>query len=180
VSEVAPTETADAFDRFVAVRFFRKLLRLTDWLAERAIMVIMAMMLAIVTSQVFMRYVLNRSLDWADETATLCFVWTVFLALPLALRDGGHIVMEMLLTKLSPAGRDRLYRIMGVLSLVMLVMIAREAFRLALDNWDETIPALGLSGGLFYLAVAIGTAHCALRTIEIGMTGEPQKRGIIE
>ncbi len=72
-------------------------------------MVMMAVMLAIVTSQVFMRYVMNRSLDWADETATLLFVWTVFLALPLALRNGGHIVMEMLLSAVSRVRRDQLY-----------------------------------------------------------------------
>jgi TRAP-type C4-dicarboxylate transport system permease small subunit len=180
MSDALRRSPADALDRFAVIRAFRLVLRLTDWLAERIIMVIMAVMLAIVTSQVFMRYILNRSLDWADETATLCFVWTVFLALPLALRNGGHIVMEMLLTRLSAHARDRLYRAMSIFSLVMLVLIAREAFRLTLDNWDETIPVLNLSGGLFYLAVAIGAAHCALRSIEITLTGEPQKQGIIE
>ncbi len=170
----------DRFDRFAVVRAFRWLLRIADWVAERVIIAIMAIMLAIVTSQVFMRYVLNRSLDWADETATLCFVWTVFLAFPLALRNGGHIVMEMLLIRLSPEGRDRLYRGISILSLAMMVLVAREAFVLARDNWDETIPVLNLSGGLFYLAVGIGAAHCALRTVEITLTGEPQKAGIIE
>jgi TRAP-type transport system small permease protein len=174
------SQAEDAFNRFVVIRAFRLVLRLADWLAARIIIVIMAVMLTIVTSQVVMRYVFNRSLDWADETATLCFVWTVFLALPLALANGGHIVMEMLLTKVSAKARDTLYRAMAMFSLVMLMLIAREAFRLTLDNWDETIPNLNLSGGLFYLAVAIGAAHCGLRTIEIGMTGEPVKRGIIE
>jgi TRAP-type transport system small permease protein len=180
VTEALRKPAEDHFDRFAVIRSFRLALRLMDWLAERVIMAIMALMLAIVTSQVFMRYFLNRSLDWADETATLCFVWTVFLALPLALRNGGHIVMEMVLTKLSATWRDILYRAMGALSLVMLVLIAWEAFRLTLDNWDEKIPVLNLSGGLFYLAVAIGAAHCALRTVEIGLTGEPQRQGIIE
>lgn len=177
---VAVVPPADAFDRFLAVRLFRRLLSLVDWAIERIIIVIMAVMLGIVTSQVFMRYVLNRSLDWADETATLCFVWTVFLALPLALRNGGHIVMEMLLTRLSPQMRDRLYRLMAALSILMMLLIAREAFILTSDNWDETIPVLNLSGGLFYLAVAIGAAHCALRSIEILLSGEPSTRDIIE
>ena len=168
------------FDRFVLVRAFRRGLRLIDWLVEKIIIVIMAIMLVIVTSQVVMRYLFNRSLDWADEAATLCFVWTVFLAFPLALRNGGHIIMEMLLIRLSPRWRDGLYRAMGVLSFGMMVLIAREALVLTYDNWDETIPVLNLSGGLFYLAVAIGAAHSALRTIEICMTGEPQKQGIIE
>lgn len=175
---VAPQ--TDAFDRFLAVRLFRRFLSSVDWVIERIIIVIMAVMLGIVTSQVFMRYVLNRSLDWADETATLCFVWTVFLALPLALRNGGHIVMEMLLIRLSPHMRDKLYRFMAAFSILMMLLIAREAFVLTRDNWDETIPVLNLSGGLFYLAVAIGAAHCALRSIEILLSGEPSTRDIIE
>lgn len=170
----------DAFDRFVAVRLFRRVLAALDWSVERLIIAIMALMLGIVSSQVFMRYALNRSLDWADETATLCFVWTVFLALPLALRDGGHIVMEMLLIRLKPALRDRFYRAMSVFTLLMMLMITREALILAVDNWDETIPVLNLSGGLFYLAVAVGAAHTVLRSVEICLTGEPSKRGIIE
>jgi TRAP-type transport system small permease protein len=170
----------DRFDRFAAVRLFRQALRAIDWVAERVIIAIMALMLIIVTSQVFMRYALNRSLDWADETATLCFVWTVFLAVPLALRNGGHIVMEMLLIRLSDSARDRLYRGMAVFSVLMMLLIAREALILTHDNWDETIPVLNLSGGLFYLAVAIGAAHTALRSLEICMTGEPRKSGIIE
>lgn len=170
----------DRFDRFAAVRAFRRVLGWVDWLAERVIIAIMAVMLAIVSSQVFMRYVLNRSLDWADETATLCFVWTVFLALPLALRNGGHIVMEMLLIRLSPVMRDRLYRAMAALSALMMLLITKEAFVLTRDNWDETIPVLNLSGGLFYLAIAIGAAHCALRSIEILMSGEPSLRDVIE
>lgn len=179
IAGLAPAEP-DGFDRFAAVRAFRRSLRALDWLVERIIIAIMALMLGIVTSQVFMRYVLNRSLDWADETATLCFVWTVFLALPLALRNGGHIVMEMLLIRLPPKGRDALYRAMGGLSILMMALVAREAFVLTRDNWDETIPVLGLSGGLFYLAVAIGAAHCVLRTIEITLSGEPKKSDIIE
>ncbi len=170
----------DAFNRYALVRGFRLLLAAVDWVSERIIMLIMAVMLTIVTAQVFMRYILNRSLDWSDETATLCFVWTVFMALPLALRNGGHIVMEMLLTSVSAQWRDRLYRAMAVLSLLLMILITWEAWLLARDNWDEIIPVLNISGGLFYLAVAVGAGHTALRTVEICLTGEPQKSGIIE
>ncbi len=170
----------DAFNRYALVRGFRLLLAAVDWVSERIIMLIMAVMLTIVTAQVFMRYILNRSLDWSDETATLCFVWTVFMALPLALRNGGHIVMEMLLTSVSAQLRDRLYRAMAVLSLLLMILITWEAWLLTRDNWDEIIPVLNISGGLFYLAVAVGAGHTALRTVEICLTGEPQKSGIIE
>lgn len=158
----------------------RAALAALDRLVEVGIIAITSAMIAIVVVQVFMRYVVNRSLDWTDELATLLFVWTVFLALPLALRNGGHIVMEMLLTRVSDATRDRLYRVMAIVSIVLMTVVAREAWILTLDNWDETIPVLGISGGLYYLAVAIGAAHCALHLAAIAFTGEPRREGIIE
>jgi TRAP-type transport system small permease protein len=171
---------SDRFDRYRPIRAFRLAIRSVDWLAERTVVAMMAAMLAIVSSQVFMRYVLNRSLDWADEAATLLFVWTVFLALPLALRNGGHIVMELLLSSVSRANRDRLYRAMAVLSSLMMAVVAREAFVLAADNWDDVIPSLHLSGGLYYVPVGLGMAHTALRALEISLAGEPARVGVIE
>lgn len=170
----------ERFSRFRVVRVFRSGLRAIDWVAEKVIIAIMAMMLAIVASQVFMRYALNSSIDWASETATLCFVWTVFLAIPITLRNGGHIVMEMVLVRLSSGARDICYRLMSVFSFFLLLLIAREATILAADNWDETIPSLGLSGGLFFVPIAIGAAHCALRIMEVWLTGEPGRRGVAD
>ncbi len=62
----------------------------------------------------------------------------------------------------------------------MLALVARESFILARDNWDEVIPSLNLSGGLFYLAVSIGCAHTALRSLDVSLTGEPARVGVIE
>jgi TRAP-type C4-dicarboxylate transport system permease small subunit len=170
----------DRYDQYRLVRGFRGILRSADWLAERVIMAMMAVMLVIVSSQVFMRYALNRSLDWADEASTLLFVWTVFLALPLALRNGGHIVMEMLLSALSKRHRDRLYRAMAGLSAIMMVIVAREAFVLTHDTWDEVIPSLHLSGGLYYLSVGLGVVHTAWRALDLCLAGEPARVGVIE
>ncbi len=88
--------------------------------------------------------------------------------------------MEMLLAAVSKGRRDQLYRAMAVLSAVMLLVVAWEASKLTYDNWDETIPVLNLSGGLFYLAVGIGCAHTALRSLDVCLTGEPARGGVIE
>jgi TRAP-type transport system small permease protein len=144
------------------------------------LIVIMAVMVGMVTSQVFCRYVLNTSIDWVDEISRLCFVWSIFVAIPLALKRGGHICMEMVIARIPPLWRDGLYRAMSALSLGMMLLVAYEAWLLTLDNWDEMIPSTGLSGGLFFLAVAVGGFHTALHLFNILFMGEPQKAGIIE
>jgi TRAP-type transport system small permease protein len=163
-----------------AAAILRSPLALIDRAAGAAIIVIMAAMVMIVSSQVFMRYALNDSFDWADETSRLCFIWTIFLSIPLALKRGGHIVMEMLITRVDAATRDLLYRAMSVLSIVMMAVITWQALKLTYANWDATIPALGLSEGLYFLPVCLGGAHTVLRLVDILFTGEPRREGIIE
>lgn len=164
----------------VAVVALTRLLYGIDKLLEWFIIAIMVVMIAIVSGQVFTRYVLNSSWDWADELARLCFVWSILLAIPLALRNGGHIVMELLVTNVSERTRDILYRLMCLPGIVMMALIAWESVKLTLENWDETIPSVGLSGGLFFLAVAIGCGYTVPHLILITMTREPRRAGVIE
>lgn len=66
--------------------------RVLSWLDEALIaclLITFAVMVGVVSSQVFLRYALNTSLDWADELGRLMFVWTIFLAIPLGVRQGG-------------------------------------------------------------------------------------------
>jgi TRAP-type C4-dicarboxylate transport system permease small subunit len=140
----------------------------------------MAVMVVVVSAQVFMRYALNLSFDWADELSRLCFVWTIFLAIPLALKRGGHIVMELVLDRVGGRTRDRLYRAMAALSGLMLALITWEACKATVENWADVIPTLGWSGGLYFLPVTLGCAHTILHLVNILFAGEPRRRGIIE
>jgi TRAP-type transport system small permease protein len=151
-----------------------------DRLAGCFIIVVMAVMIIIVSAQVFMRYVLNLSIDWADELARLCFVWTIFLGIPLALRRGGHIVMVLVLDRVTSGTRDLLYRAMCGLSLGMMLLITWEAWKATRESWHDVIPTLGWSGGLYFLAIAIGCAHTVIHLANILFTGEPRREGIIE
>ena len=155
-------------------------LEAVDTVIAKILIAIMAMMVVIVSAQVFLRYAFNSSIDWADEVSRLCFVWSIFLAIPLALKRGGHICMEVVIARVPAGTRDALYRAMSALSLLLMVSIAYESFVLSIDNWDETIPSIGLSGGLFFVPVGIGAIHTALHLIAILFQGEPQKYGIIE
>jgi TRAP-type C4-dicarboxylate transport system permease small subunit len=155
-------------------------LEAVDAIIAKMLIAIMAMMVAIVSAQVFLRYGFNSSIDWADEVSRLCFVWSIFLAIPLALKRGGHICMEVVIARVPPGTRDMLYRAMSALSLLMMVSIAYEAFVLSVDNWDETIPSIGLSGGLFFVPVGTGAVHTALHLVAILFQGEPRKYGIVE
>jgi TRAP-type C4-dicarboxylate transport system permease small subunit len=49
---------------------------------------------------VFYRYVLEDSLVWNDEVASLAFTWTVFLFASALVREGGHVRVTLLVNAL--------------------------------------------------------------------------------
>jgi len=59
----------------------------------------------VVSLQVLLRYALNSSLGFADEMSRLTFVWSIFLGIPLGIRLGAHIGMELLSSRFRRACR---------------------------------------------------------------------------
>ena len=55
----------------------------------------------IVSLNVFMRYVWNMPLSWAEELARYIMIWAAFIGASLCVRDNVHVQMNLLQTKLG-------------------------------------------------------------------------------
>ena len=73
-----------------------RLLRAADAVLTGVLLASVAVMVGVVSAQVALRYGFNESIDWADEVGRLAFVWAIFLASPLGVRDGAHIGIDLL------------------------------------------------------------------------------------
>ena len=155
-------------------------LAFVDSIAAKAVIFIMGVMVAVVSAQVALRYGFNNSIDWADEISRLCFVWLIFLAIPLGIRRGAHIGIELLTVRLPPRFRDSLYRVMVVLAAGLAGIVCVEGFRLTLDQWDEPMPTISAPIALFMLPIGIGMAHSVVHLLRLAVRGEPQKGLVIE
>ncbi|WP_138469004.1 TRAP transporter small permease [Poseidonocella sp. HB161398] len=138
------------------------LLARADTGARLASIACMAVMIAVVSAQVAMRYLFNGSFDWADELSRLAFVWTVFLAIPLGLRDGAHVGIDLVTRRLPPALQGGLARLMAVLAAAMLAVTVVTAIHVAAATWSERLGSLDLTSAVFFFPVIIGAAHAAL------------------
>ncbi|WP_146589465.1 TRAP transporter small permease [Puniceibacterium confluentis] len=58
--------------------------------------VAIALMVACILLQVFMRYVLNNALPWPEEAARFLMLWMTGLIAPSAYRRGGFVAIDML------------------------------------------------------------------------------------
>lgn len=129
---------------------------------EAVVIVMAAIMVVLVVTNVFCRYVLNFSLVWAEEISQYLMVWVTFVGAGLALRQGRHVAVEMLQDKLSPAGRRSLR--WGVLlgSLAFLLVTAVLGVQFAWFARDMETPVLNISLAIPYLAVPVGSFLAAI------------------
>jgi TRAP-type C4-dicarboxylate transport system permease small subunit len=142
-----------------------------DQAAKLAIIVLMSAMVAIVSAEVFCRYVLKNSIGWADEVSRLAFVASIFLAIPLGIRTRSHIGIELVTARLPALAALWLGKAMAVISAGVMTLVAWQAVRVAVDQWDERMASLEFSAGLFLVPVAFGAAHSALHLARIAAFG---------
>jgi TRAP-type C4-dicarboxylate transport system permease small subunit len=152
-----------------------RLIAALDVAACWLIVLMLSAMVAVVTAQVTLRYGLNSSIGWADEVSRLAFVWTMFVAIPLGIKAGAHIGIELVTDRLPPHLRGALQRAMALLAMAMLLLIAKESIQLAMDQWDEMMSSLRFSSSWFVVPLAVCGVHGALHLLWIALAGAPAR-----
>lgn len=148
-------------------------LALVDRFASGAIIAAMAAMVVVVSLQVLLRYAFNTSLDWAEDVARLLFVWSIFLAVPLGVKQGSHIAIELLTLRLPPPARTFFVRLMALGCAALMAVVCYQSALLTVQQWDEFMPTLNVTAALFMVPVALGAAHSALYFAVLAAAGAP-------
>ncbi|HYF17489.1 MAG TPA: TRAP transporter small permease, partial [Ramlibacter sp.] len=104
-----------------------RILGAADRVLTVALVAAVGAMVAVVSAQVALRYGFNRSIDWADEIGRLAFVWSMFLAIPLGVRDGAHIGIDLLVDKFPATAGAALRRVGAAVCAAMMLAIAWAA-----------------------------------------------------
>jgi len=142
--------------------------RLDHWIAriETAVIVLLVTLLTAVTfAQVITRYVLGDSLIWSEEAARYLFVWVSMIGAALAIRQGGHFGLDLLIRpmpKLKPA-LGPLVTLVMVVFLAVLLKTGIDETRLASMQFAMTFPmrmdwaylALPVGAGLMLFHIAV-------------------------
>ena len=78
-----------------------------------------AVMVIVILTQVFFRYVLNNALPWPDEAARFMMLWLTGLMAPVAMRQGGMVAITSVLESFPRL----LFKLTSLLLLVMSLMV---------------------------------------------------------
>ncbi|WP_347344986.1 TRAP transporter small permease [Microbacterium sp.] len=134
-----------------------------QWIA----MALMAVVVFSVTWQVLARYVVSTSSAWTSELASLAFVWLAMLAIPIGIRRGRHMVLDIWeyfpYRKWLERSVTTVSAIIVVATFLLLVWFGFEAARPA---FNRTMAGLPISFGWIALSVPVGAIFSAVFAIE--------------
>jgi C4-dicarboxylate transporter DctQ subunit len=131
--------------------------RILSRTVEAAVVAISTVIVGVVVVEVGLRYLFSSSLIFTEELARYLMVWVVFLGSAIAVRDGAHIRISMLLNRLPPSVQRWVTVIAEVLTLVFLSIIVVEGVRILPKQLSQIPATFDVPLFYFYLAIPVGS-----------------------
>ncbi len=110
----------------------------------------LAVMVALVFGNVFMRYAFNSGFSVSEELSRWLFVWLTFLGAIVALRDNGHLGTDMLVGRLGPLGKKICMGLGLMLMLFICWLLFKGSYDQSVINWTTTSAVMEVSVAWFY------------------------------
>ncbi len=141
-------------------------MRLINRTVDTLFMICIGGIVAIVFSQVVMRYSLRDVPPWTEELARSVFAWIVFLGASVAYRHKAHIVIDLVVARL-PAPSRRLLGVvvLGVMAAFLGFVLVEGTINLWLAKGDLS-PVMEVSMAIIYLPLPVGIALTLLCVIQ--------------
>lgn len=116
----------------------------------------LVLMTAFITWQVFGRFVLNDTPTWTESSSVILLSWFIILGAAVGIREGNHLSFDVLLYVLGPKTKAVLHTISDGVVIAFGAGMTVYGIQLAKTTWATTIPNLGFSGGVIFLALITG------------------------
>jgi TRAP-type C4-dicarboxylate transport system permease small subunit len=134
-----------AFGRGV-IQFFDRLFALAVILAQ----ILLVGMVLLISANVFMRYVLNSGIFWAEEISLVMAVWFSFIAMALGVRKNLHISIHLF--RNPPGWLDKVFNVLtAVAELLLGYVLLRYGVILVQFTSRSIMPATELPSSVLYL-----------------------------
>lgn len=101
---------------------FRQFLKYIEKVEFLVGIVILIIVVALIASNVFARYVMDRPIVWAEELAIYGYIWIIFLGSSIALRQEKHIVIPIFYDKL-PSSVRKVTSLITYLCIMLILLV---------------------------------------------------------
>jgi TRAP-type C4-dicarboxylate transport system permease small subunit len=110
----------------------------------------LAVMVVLVFGNVVLRYAFNSGIAISEEVSRWLFVWLCFLGAVVAMKEGGHLGTDMLVSRLPLAGKKACLVLGHLLMLYLTWLFLSGSWQQARINHDVAAPVTGAPVALFY------------------------------
>jgi TRAP-type C4-dicarboxylate transport system permease small subunit len=119
---------------------------------------LLVFMIAMVFTNVVLRYGFDSGLRSSVELSRLSFVWVVMLGSVVCLRDNKHLAVTEITRAWVPKLVPAIQRLIWFVIVVCALMLMIGCYKQTLSNWDNISRLTGLPRGLLYLGGFISGA----------------------
>ena len=128
----------------------------------------LAVMVVLVFGNVVLRYGFNSGITVSEEVSRWLFIWGTFLGALVALREHGHLGIDMVVGRLPVIGKKICLIVGHVLMAFIVVLLAMGSWEQVKINWDVTAPTTGWSMSIVYLSgLVFGVLACGLLLLDL-------------
>ena len=130
-----------------------------DSLLRAICVTLFALLVVLVTWQVFTRLVLSAPSVWSEEAARYVFIWLSLIGISIATGEKADVVIDYFVMK-APLAIQRVLEIVAYLSTLTFAVFVMiwGGWTNAMQSWNQANPVLPLSAGVLYLAVPVAGA----------------------
>lgn len=147
----------------------KKLLTVIDKNCERWLLLgFYSMIVVTIGTEVTRRFVLSYSSTWAEEVARYAFIYLVWIGVAAAVRDRGHIRIDVILGFLGNRGKSVIYLIGDFVMLFVAVLALYYSYEtLAISmKYGSVTHGLGVAQAWFLAAVPFGFCLVCFRLVQ--------------
>jgi len=123
-------------------------------------------MTGIIFVQVVLRYVFQSPFSWAEELARYLLIWITCLGSAYAIRDGMHISISFLRSKLKDSAQTVVTVAIYGLTLGFFICCIKEGLLFSLAQWTQRSTAMQIPMTLPYIAIPLGFGIMFLVALE--------------
>ena len=139
-----------------AVQVLRKVI-------DTIVVLLFIVVVAVVSAQVFSRFVIHLSIRWADEISRYSFVWLVYIGGAITIREGRNVAFDLILDSRKGKAWKTMFTIVNIMSIVYLSLLTYFGIRVCGAEAGEVSPIMRYPMWVVSLAIPIGGV---LMTIE--------------
>lgn len=121
-------------------------------------------MIGIISTNVFCRYIFRSPIHWAEELAVISLAWATFIGSAVCYKHQAHLGMDFLISHLPRRGKRFMHQFITAALFVFFAFIAYLATDFAISA-QKTTPYFKLNYGYVYISVALGFFSMAVYSL---------------